>query len=487
MTVFDPWATSRAALQIAAQSQAGPLALRQTQALRWRLLLQAARARTRLYRERLRGLPDDTPAAAVPPVSKRELMARFDDAVADPHLSLPALRAFTADPARAGEAYLGRYMVWESSGTTGEPALFVQDAAAMAVYDMLELLRPGWSVRWGPGAGPGGPLLPGIRGLGWPDPWGLGLRYAFVGALGGHFASQVSVQRWRALSPWAAEQVRCFSFLQPLPQLLQGLQDWSPQVIATYPTMAAVLAEQARQGRLALPLRELRTGGETLGSAARHGMAAALGCPVRNMYGASEFLPLAWECAAGRLHLNADWVLLEPVDGQGHPVPAGELSARCLLTNLANHVQPLIRYELGDRILVDPRRCPCGSALPAIEVRGRDEAALVVEGEDGSPVSLLPLALSTVLEEQAGVFDFQLRQLDARTLVLRLAGPPGRARSQASRCHEVLQAYARAQGACALRFVDEPGEAVPRGRSGKALRVVGLAVGRRLAPGAVQA
>jgi hypothetical protein len=89
-------------------------------------------------------------------------------------------------------------------------------------------------------------------------------------------------------------------------------------------------------------------------------------------------------------------------------------------------------------------------------------------------VSLLPLALSTVLEDQAGVFDFQLRQLDARTLVLRLGGPPGHARALVPRCRELLLDYARGQGAVGLRLLDECGEPVPRGRSGKTLRVVGL-------------
>lgn len=465
MSVFDPWLTSRTALQVLAHSSADAQALRKVQAARWRRLLRAARAATPLYRERLRGLPDDAPPSVVPPIGKRELMTRFDDAVADPRLRLTALREFTADPTRIGQAFLGEYMVWESSGTSGEPAVFVQDAAAMAVYDMLELLRPGPS---GVGRASLGGLL---------DPWGLGARYAFVGALGGHFASQVSVQRLRALNPWVASRLRCFSFLEPLPRLLQGLQAWAPQVLATYPTMATVLAGQARQGRLQLPLRELRTGGETLGAAARQRIAAALGCMVRDHYGASEFLPMAWECAAGQLHLNADWVMLEPVDEQGRPVPPGELSARCLLSNLANHVQPLIRYELGDRIRIDPAPCPCGSALPVLQVRGRDEAPVMLAGADGQPVSLLPLALSTVLEEQAGVFDFQVRQVDARTLVLRLGGPREQALARMPRCREVLLRYAAGQGAVGLRVLDECGEPVPRGRSGKALRVVGVSRG----------
>lgn len=468
MTVFDPWLATRAGLEVLAGSVASGPALERLRQARWRQLLQAARAGTRLYRERLRGLPDDAPPVAVAPVSKGELMARFDEAVSDPRLSLAALRAFTTDPARIARPFLGRYLVWESSGTSGEPAVFVQDAAALSVYDALELLRPG-------------PAWATPRALAAPraaarllDPWGVTMRYAFVGVLDGHFASQVSVQRLRALNPWAAGRLRSFSILQPWADLLAQLQDWAPQVLATYPTVAALLADAAQQGALALPLVELRTGGETLGPAARRRIAAQLRCRVRDHYGASEFLPMAWECARGRLHLNADWLLLEPVDERLRPVPPGVLSDRCLLTNLANHVQPLIRYELGDRVRLHPGRCGCGSSLPVVEVQGRDEPPLVLAGGDGRPVSLLPLALSTVLEEEAGVFDFQLRQLDARTLALRLGGPAEQARAAAPRCHAALRAYARAQGVTRLRLVDECGQPVPRGRSGKARRVVGL-------------
>ncbi|MGS0758893.1 phenylacetate--CoA ligase family protein, partial [Roseateles sp. GG27B] len=75
-----------------------------------------------------------------------------------------------------------------------------------------------------------------------------------------------------------------------------------------------------------------------------------------------------------------------------------------LLTNLANHLQPLIRFDLGDSLTVASQPCRCGSALPVVEVQGRRDDALSVPGLDGHAVTLLPLALSTVLEDGAGLF-----------------------------------------------------------------------------------
>ena len=59
-------------------------------------------------------------SAALPVTGKPELMQQFAQRVTDPALTLPALRALCADPHRIAEHHLGRYHVWESSGSTGQ-------------------------------------------------------------------------------------------------------------------------------------------------------------------------------------------------------------------------------------------------------------------------------------------------------------------------------------------------------------------------------
>jgi phenylacetate-coenzyme A ligase PaaK-like adenylate-forming protein len=326
----------------------------------------------------------------------------------------------------------------------------------MAVYDVLEALRR---------AAP--------RSLQrWLDPMLLAERIAFVGATSGHFASIVSMRRLRQVYPWMAHALGCFSIAQSAASLVAELNAFAPTIIATYPSVAALLAEQAERGSLRIALREFWTGGETLGGPVRKRVESALGCAVHDSYGASEFLTIGWECSAGAMHANADWVILEPVDRQHRPVAPGERSHSVLLTNLANHVQPLIRYEIGDCVRMPAQPCSCGSPLPLIEVQGRHDDTLLMAGRGGQTVTLLPLALATVLEDEAGVFDFQLRQLDRRTLVLRLGFGGEAAVAAAARCHSALQAYAREQGMEQLRLRNELGRAIPKGRSGKAQRIV---------------
>ena len=455
-TVINPFLTAQAAAAVVGCSHASPQAVAQVQQQRLRALLADARERSVVYRERLRGLPDDAIALArMAPVARDELMQRFDDWVTDPALRLDELRAFTADPTRIGDPYLNRYLIWESSGTSGAPGVFVQDAATLAVYDALETLRrrPDTSLRR------------------WFEPMGLGERLAFVGATNGHFASHINIQRLARLQSWRASSIRSFSILQPMERLVDELNAFAPTVVATYPTAALVLAEQAQRGALNAPVREVWTGGETLGQTARERIEQAFGAELRNSYGASEFLAMGWECGHGRMHLNTDWLLLEPVDEYQQPVPAGQVSHSVLLTNLANTVQPLIRYALGDRVRLETALCGCGSPLPAIEVVGRHDDILRLRGAAGRTVALLPLALSTVMEEGAGVFDFQIVQRDDSTLVVRLPERGDLGEQALARCRSALIAFASEHGVVRLQVLGELGQAVPRGRSGKACRV----------------
>ena len=46
------------------------------------------------------------------------------------------------------------------------------------------------------------------------------------------------------------------------------------------------------------------------------------------------------------------------------------------MTNLANYVQPVIRYQLGDSVVISDRRCACGTPLATISVEGRTDEVL---------------------------------------------------------------------------------------------------------------
>jgi len=181
---------------------------------------------------------------------------------------------------------------------------------------------------------------------------------------------------------------------------------------------------------------------------------------------------MAWECPEGCLHLNHDWLILEPVDRQLRAVPPGEASHSVLLTNLANRTQPLLRYKLGDsvRFLVEP--CACGSAFPAIEVQGRADHTLVLHDARRREVRLLPLALTTVIEEGAQVTRFQLLCTAPDRLELRFEAEVHDPKAAFDRARVALAAFLVTQGLPLVRIAHGAAAPLRRPRSGKLERVL---------------
>ncbi len=409
-------------------------ARRAKRAARLAALLAHARARSRFLARHWSGTGPDAPLYALPPTTRSELMANFDDWVTDPAIRLDAVRRFVADPARIGEAFLGRYAVWTSSGTTGVPGIYVQDEDALAVYGAVL----GAQADFAPTTDTHGFV-------------GRPARFALVAATGGHFAGVVWWQRLCRMYPLLAAQARIFSILEPLDALRNALEEWDPTSIASYPTVLSQLAAEQRAGRLQLAPRTLLSGGEALCGAERRAIEEAFGCPVVEDYGASECMNIAHSCRTHRLHLNEAWTVLEPVDERMQPLPPGEASFTVLVTNLANHVQPIVRYDLGDSVTIEAEPCECGDERPTLRVSGRADDVLEFDARHGEFVRVLPLAIETVLEEDSGLSHFQLTQTARDELRLRIeAGDP----------HERRCAFERAQKAL-TRFLSQQGVAKP--------------------------
>jgi phenylacetate-CoA ligase len=452
---LDAVRRTRAAFDVWQGGQCDPARVALLQQRRLAAILRYARERSPFYRSLHAGLPADGHVRLndFPIVTKHDLMSEFDRVSTQPGVNLRAVRAFVSDPGRLGTLLDGKYAVWTSSGTTGEPGFFVHDAEALAVYDALESQRFR-GLGFGPGCVPA---------------WSLGERYAMVAATGGHFAGVGSLERLRRSMPWLAPFVQSCSLLQPVEQLVDQLNAFAPKVLATYPTAAAMLAEEQVAGRLQLRLTELWTGGECLAPGARQRLQSTFNCRIRNAYGASEFLPIAWECAQGNLHVNSDWVILEPVDAQGRCVEPGTRSYSVLLTNLVNRVQPLIRYELGDSITLQPARCGCGSALPVVSVEGRCSDTLMMPLARGGTRAVVPLALETVLEEEAHVHDYQIVQTAPNALKIRLGAENA---DSGAAVRRALRAYFRAMGFADVSLQVADGPPARDRASGKLRRVI---------------
>ncbi len=386
-------------------------------------LIDFARKHSVYYRKLYATIPEDIrDLRTLPHVTKYDLMANFDEWTTDPAVTRKSAEAFVADTSLIGRLYLDRYLAFATSGTTGWPAVFLQDREAVAVYLALMLVR----------------RLPTLIASGsLPRFLGNRARTATIIATGGHFTSSVVEAFVRYRFPRLSGGNRTFSLMDPLPALVRALNDFQPAVIGSYPTALAVLAGEQAAGRLRIRPALLLSGAERLSQSVGERIAASFRCPLRDTYAATEFMGIAFDCRHGRMHVNADWLILEPVDAAFRPVSPGEASHSSLLTNLANRVQPLIRYDLGDRVTVFSTACPCGNPLPSIRPEGRRDETLYLETTDGHAKPLLPLVLGTVVEETPGIRSYQVIQAGPRRLRIRVEEAPGYDRTQV--CDDILR------------------------------------------------
>ena len=433
-----------------------PASVQRLREERLAVLLERSIAESPFYR----GRPHGPQLADFAPVDKTELMQHFDDWATDRRITRAGAASFIADPGCIADAWLGKYLLWTSSGTSGVPGWFVQDAQSLAAYDAIDALR----LRQSTGEG----SLQASLGS-----WGLGQRFAFVGASGGHYAGIVSMERLRRIVPPPLRpEIHLLSAQQPLRSIADALQALQPTVLITYPSCAAALAPLQQRGAIGLRLSELWLGGEQLTPEQRRQTSAAFGCRVRNSYGASEFYSIAWECAEGRLHVNDDWVILEPVDERSRPVPDDTLSHAALLTNLANRTQPLIRYRLEDRVCRLAAPCPCGSAFASIEVQGRSADTLTLRDARHRAVTILPLALETAIEEAAHVTQFQIIGQRDGHLELRLESGVPEPGAAFDRCRDAIDGFLAEHGVAHTRVHFSRAAPVHGQASGKLRRVI---------------
>ena len=124
-------------------------------------------------------------------------------------------------------------------------------------------------------------------------------------------------------------------------------------------------------------------------------IAAAFGVAPFDLYATTEGL-FGCECERhDGIHLFDDASVVENVDEDNRPVPAGEPGARVLVTNLHNLVQPIIRLAVADVMVMDPEPCGCGrSLIRAAAVEGRCDDVLALPARGGGTVSVLPAQFS---------------------------------------------------------------------------------------------
>jgi phenylacetate-coenzyme A ligase PaaK-like adenylate-forming protein len=351
-----------------------------------RALLAHAREHSPFHARRLRAVDpariELADLASLPVMTKVELMDAFDDVVTDRRITRAlAESALTATKAQP-QPLFDEFVCLASGGSSGVRGVFVLSFSAVAEF-LLSVNRT--------------PMKRSLSAGGMP-PGGITLATVAAGS---------AMHATGSSSAWASQDgpVRNFAVpvSLPLAEIVARLNELQPLVLVGYPSVLARLARERAEGRLRIAPKIVSCTSENLLPEWRAAISGAFGAPITNAFGSTEGLVGMTEPDDDAFVFNSDVCIVELVDSHGAPVPPGVPSARILVTNLANHAQPLIRYEIDDSFIQQPPAADHGH-LRAI-VSGRASDVLRFGATD-----VHPLVIGSVLMKERAVSDYQVRQ-----------------------------------------------------------------------------
>ena len=334
----------------------------------------------------------------LPVTNKVALMKHFDSWMTDRSITREKVERFMADISNIGKKMDGKYLVYTTSGSTGNPCVVLYDETTINVSSAIGVLRSF------------------ARRQDMKEFIKQGKKTMALFAEGGFYLASGSVKYNLQKMPWKKKVMKSFDVRRKTQDIVNVLNEYQPTMIGSYPTALELLAYEQESGNLHVNPVIIMTGGEHLSEAVRERLANVFGCYVQTNYSCTEGGTVACECTKRHFHVNDDWVILEAVDENNQPVPFGTQSAKVLLTNLANKVCPLIRFEITDRIIMHDEPCACGNIKPWLTIEGRTDDILTFD----NGVKIPPLSLYAVLKEIHGIQRFQLIQVSGNELELRL-------------------------------------------------------------------
>ena len=322
------------ALEILREIQRAPFEspenVRRNQLRRLSALLAHAEQRVPYYRELFRSLG----------VTSRDIRS-LEDFARLPILTKDIIRDRWRDLIRE-DVPLERLHRHHSGGSTGVPLTFYRERAYMDASDAgtyRNFLQCGWRL---------GEMVAFF--------WGSNERLQQMSRA--EFELRQRMRRMYQFDPFRSGTAEMEEWLRRWPRL-------HATIAFGYASTVARFAEFAEaRGRRMPQLRGVFTTAEKLYPPQRRVISRVFGCRVYDLYGSSEVQNIAAECPHGRMHVNADFVVVETA-----PPPAPASASPLVLTSLWNYAMPFIRYRNEDCAELLAGSCGCGNNFPLMSLQ----------------------------------------------------------------------------------------------------------------------
>lgn len=205
-------------------------------------------------------------------------------------------------------------------------------------------------------------------------------------------------------------------------RFLDDLYALAPDVLESSPSLLHVAAEvnNARLGDRVCRVPFLSIHSEALSDADREFLARSFDAEVYCRYGTGELGAIGIECAEhDGFHINEESYLVEVIDGQGVPVPAGA-PGRIVVSFFYNEIMPLLRYDTGDEGVLFAAPCRCGLRTKRIRIAGRNNQMTMLQGR---PIGVFQFEM-LLSEYSDSILRFQIVQKAVDAIEIKVIPTP---------------------------------------------------------------
>ena len=333
----------------------------------------------------------------IPPTTKQMWMDNFDDILTDRTINYNRIwNQYKSDPDNA--TIDGKYAVVMTSGTTGAPIILLRDKDEFVRDGISDFIR---ATKFRSGI----PII-----------------------TKRHYTIEMEKYEGAREQSWLARKIASTTLnsQDSYEYLAEQINKYKPKCLGGYTSELKLIAAKCKELGYEVPVEMILCSGENLTELDKTEISKAFPkAKVCSLYASTEASTIATECKLGHLHINEDRVKIEPVDLNFNVLPYGERSDQTLLTVYSNKIQPMIRYALGDKIVLH-KGCPCGCKTDWVEIQGRTSDIVYFDGKGDEKIGVSPLTMminmdSYYAEGVENFSDYQIIIHGGNNVELRLA------------------------------------------------------------------
>ncbi len=229
--------------------------------------------------------------------------------------------------------------------------------------------------------------------------------------------------RLTQLKDFIANRLRCSAFSfdeENLAEYYKVINHFKPKYFYGYVSMLEAFSKYLLDHNLKLKfqLKCVISTSEVLTAMHRKLFEKAFNCKVYNEYGCGELGTIAHECQNGSLHISAENMIVEIINGD-KICKFGEIGD-IVVTELNNRAMPLIRYNLKDLSYMNSH-CSCGRGLPILgDITGRAYDTIYNKEGKAFHGEYFMYIFEELQNQGVQVLSFQVVQLDYKNFIIKL-------------------------------------------------------------------